>query len=129
MKKIKILLSSRPKLLSEVIRNMIEHQPDMIVVGEVIDPLQLLNAVKKTIVDVIIITPLKANGEPKICSMLLSEFPLLIIVTQSVNADRVYLYQSGVPKQHFDQASSQSILMVIRESIANNRQLVNGSKS
>ena len=36
MKIIKVLLSSRPKLLSEVIRNMIEHQADMQVVGEVL---------------------------------------------------------------------------------------------
>ena len=121
MKKIKILLSSRPKLLSEVIRNLIEHQPDMVVIGEVLDPLQLLNATRQTVVDVVIITPLGANGEPKICHLLLSEFPLLIIVTQSVNADSVYLYQSGLPKQRFDQPAGQSILAVIRESIAGNR--------
>jgi len=36
MKKIKVLLSSQPKLYAEVIRNLIAHQPDMEVVGELL---------------------------------------------------------------------------------------------
>jgi DNA-binding NarL/FixJ family response regulator len=117
MKKIKVLLSSRPKLLSEVIRNIIEHQPDMEVVGEVLDPLQLLSASRQTAVDVVIITPLKANGEPKICRHLLAEHPLLKIVTQSAKGEAAYLYQSGVGKQRIDEPSGQSILGVIREAV------------
>ena len=52
MKKIKELLASRPKLLSEVIQNMIAHQPHKIMVGDVIDPIKLLHATRKTSVDV-----------------------------------------------------------------------------
>jgi DNA-binding NarL/FixJ family response regulator len=117
MKKIKVLLSSRPKLLSEVIRNMIEHQPDMEVVGEVLDPLQLLRASRQTVVDVVIITPLKANGEPKICHLLLAEHPRLKIVTQSAEGEAAYLYQSGVHKQRIDEPSGQSLLGAIREAL------------
>lgn len=36
--KIKVLLASRPKLLSEVIRYLVSRQPDMEVVSEVLDP-------------------------------------------------------------------------------------------
>jgi len=114
MKKLKVLLSSRPKLLSEVIRYMIEHQPDMEVVGEVLDPLQLVNFSRKTVVDAIIITPLKANGEPKICHLLLAEHPLLIIVTQSSKGEAAYLYQSGMDKQRIEEPSGESILGIIR---------------
>ena len=117
MEKIKVLLSSRPKLLSEVIRYLIEHQPDMEVVGEVLDPLQLLTVSRKTVVDVVIITPLKANGEPKICHQLLAEHPLLIIVTQSSKGDVAYLYQSGMDKQRIDEPSGPSILIAIRASL------------
>ena len=60
MSKINVMFSSRPKLLSEVIRNLIEHQPDMQVVGEVVDPIELIFALRETSVDVVIITPLKA---------------------------------------------------------------------
>jgi len=104
-------------LLSEVIRNMIEHQPDMEVVGEVLDPLQLLRASRQTPVDVVIITPIKANGEPKICQLLLAENPLLRIVTQSEKGEVAYMYQSGVNKKRIDEPSGQSILNAIREAL------------
>jgi DNA-binding NarL/FixJ family response regulator len=118
MKKIKVLLSSRPKLLSEVIRFLIEHQPDMEIVGEVLDPLQLLHASRKAAVDVVIITPLKANGEPKICHLLLAEHPQLKIVTQSANGEAAYLYQAGVDKKRIEEPSGHSILGVIREALS-----------
>jgi DNA-binding NarL/FixJ family response regulator len=104
-------------LLSEVIRNMIEHQPDMIVVGEVIDPLQLLLTFRQSPVDVVIITPLKANGVPKICQLLLVEYPLLKIVTQLVEGENIYLYQSSTPKLRIDGPSAESILMAIRKTL------------
>jgi len=46
--KIKVLLASRPKLLSEVIRYLVASQADMEVMGEVLNPIELLLAVKAT---------------------------------------------------------------------------------
>jgi DNA-binding NarL/FixJ family response regulator len=117
MEKIKILLSSRPKLLSEVIRNLIEHQPDMEMVGEVIDPLELFEAIRLIIVDVVIVTPLKANGEPKLCRHLLTEYPVLLIVTQSAIGEAAHLYRSGAKKKRIDDASGDIILSAIREAM------------
>ena len=115
MKLIKVLLSSRPKLFSEVIRNMIEHQPDMEVVGEIIDPVQLLLAVRTTLVHVVIVTPLESSGEPKICRHLLAEYPELKVVTLSADGQAAYLYQTDVARLQIDEPSAQSILSAIRE--------------
>ena len=117
MKKIKVLLSSRPKLLSEVIRNLVEHQPDMEVVGEVIDPIEILRAARATLVDAVIVTPLAANGEPKICRYLLVEYPTLKVVTLSAKGEAAYLYQSTAPRLRIDEPSGQSILDAIREAV------------
>jgi hypothetical protein len=117
MQKIKVMLASRPKMLSAIIRNMIDHQPDMIMVGDVIDPIKLLFAIKETPVDVVIVTPLKANGEPKICSHLLLEYPSLKIFTLPANGEAAYLYQSGAPKMRIDDPSGQELLSVIREAL------------
>lgn len=114
MEKIKVFLSSRPTLLSEVIRSLVDHQPDMEVVGEVLDPLQLLRATASTPVDAVIITPLKANGEPRICHQLLGEHPCLKIVTLSAEGDAAYLYQAGAPKQRIEDPSGETILDVLR---------------
>ena len=119
MEKIRLLLSSRPKLLSEVIRNIIERQPDMKIVGEVLDPLQLLRVSQETPVDAVIITPLKANGEPKICHQLLKDHPRLKIVTLSVRGEVAYLYQTGLPRLCIDEPSGQSILRTIRQAFQN----------
>ncbi len=114
MKKIKVLLASRPRMLSDVVRYLIECQPDMIVVSEVLDPLDLLLAVKATSADVVIVTPLPANGEPHICVLLLTKYPLLIIVTQSAKGEAAYLYRSGQSKKRVE-SSAQSVLDAIRE--------------
>jgi DNA-binding NarL/FixJ family response regulator len=117
MRKIKIMLASRPQMISEIIRNIIERQPDMMMVGDVIDPIRLLFAIRETPVDVVIVTPLKANGEPKICSHLLAEHPRLKVVTLSAKGEAAYLYQSGVPKLRIDEPCGQSILGAIRKAL------------
>ena len=108
-KRIKVLLASRPKFLSEVIRNMIAHQPDMIMVGDVIDPIKLLHAARRTSVDMVIVTPLKANGMPNMCSRMLAEHPRLKIVTLSSKGEAAYLYHSGAGKQRSEELSGQLI--------------------
>jgi DNA-binding NarL/FixJ family response regulator len=96
---------------------MIEHQPDMLMIGDVIDPIKLLFAAKETSVDVVIVTPLKANGEPKICSHLLAEHPQIKVVTLSAKGETAYLYQSGVPKLRIDEPSANTIINIIRNSL------------
>jgi len=116
MHKINVMFSSRPKLLSEVIRNLIERQPDMKVVGEVVNPLELIFALRETPVDVVIITPLKANGEPRICIQLLKEHPRLRILILTEESEAVYIFQSGSPRKRIERPSEQIIIDVIRES-------------
>jgi len=115
--KIKVLLASRPKLLSEVIRYMVERQADMEVMGEVLDPIELLLAVKATGAGVVIVTPLEANGEPHICIQLLAKYPQLKIVTLSAKGEAAYLYESGSHKKRIDEPSEPSLLGAIREAM------------
>lgn len=114
MPKINIMLSSRPRLLADVMRNLIERQSDMIIVGDVIDPIELLFALQKTTADVVIITPLKANGYPKICTQLLKKYPQLRILILTVESEAVFIYQSGLPRERIEKPSEQVILDAIR---------------
>ena len=117
MQKIKILLASRPKMLSDVMRNMVERQPDMEVVGEVLDPIELMLEVKAAKVDTVIVTPLESEREPRICRLLLEEHPHLIIVTLPAKGETAYLYRSGRARMRVDEPSEQSILGAVRESL------------
>ncbi|MBN1479879.1 hypothetical protein EH223_18385 [candidate division KSB1 bacterium] len=96
---------------------MVEHQADMEVVGEVLDPIELLEVVKVLSVDVVIITPLKVNGEPRICYQLLQEHPMLKIVILSAEGEAAFLYQSAAAKIRIDEPSHLAIFGAIRKSI------------
>lgn len=117
MQKIKVMLASRPKIISDVIRNMIESQPDMTLLGEVIDPIQLIVATSEREVDVVIVTPLRAKSEPIICRRLLEEHPNLKVVVLMAKGDAAYLYQSGADKKLIEDPGAESILEVIRDSV------------
>lgn len=117
MAKINVMFSSRPKLLSDIIHNLINRQPDMEVVGEVIDPIELIFALRVMPVDVVIITPLKANGNPRICSQLLKEHPQLRILILTVESETVFIYQSGSRRKRIERPSERSILNAIRKSM------------
>ncbi len=113
MPKINVMLSSRPKLLSDVMHNLIKRQPEMKLVAEVIDPIELIFALRITSADVVIITPLKANGNPKICGQLLKEHPRLKILILTQESERVYVYQSGFDRMRIEKPSEQTILDII----------------
>jgi len=102
-------------MLSEVVRNMIERQPDMELVGEVLDPIELLIAATSTPVDVVIVTPLDSDKEPRICRHLLAGHPLLKIVALSAKGEAAFLYESGAGKKSIDEPCEESILGAIRE--------------
>lgn len=118
MENIKVLMSSRPKLLSEVIQNLVMRQQDMEVVGEVLDPNVLMLHLRKYSVDVIIMTPLKGNGEPEICQRLLAEHPEIIIVTQSADGGWAYLYQANQTELRLPDSSGEAILIAIRQALS-----------
>ncbi len=79
MTKIRVLLANRPRLMREVVREIIERQDDMEVVGEVLDPLDILMAVREAEVDAVILA-LKGSEDTGLCSHLLAEYPDLTIV-------------------------------------------------
>ncbi len=117
MQKIKVLPASRPKMLSDVIKNLVACQPDMQVAGEVLDPIKLLIAVRATHVDAVIVTPLESDGESRICRHLLAEHPHLTIVTLSARGRTACLYEAASHKKRIDEPSGQTILDAIRRSL------------
>ena len=104
-------------MLAEVINNMVEHQPDMEVVGVVLDPIELLIAARIMPVDVVIITLDKVNGKPRICYRLLEEHPLLKIIILSAEGKAAFLYQSDSPNMHINEPTEQAIFGAIRNSM------------
>lgn len=106
-----------------MIRSMIEHQSDMEVVCEVLDPIELLTTTRLQPADVVIITPLKMNGNPRICKHLLEEHPFLKIVVLSANGEAGHLYQVGAPSIRIDNPSEEAILSAMRTAVQQTNRL------
>lgn len=90
MKKIKILLANHPRMMREVVRKMIDAQPDMEVVGEVLDPLDILVGVRDTQADAVILD-LEDSEESELTSHLLVEYPNLTIVGVAPNGKTAFV--------------------------------------
>ena len=114
MKKIKILLANRPRMMREVVRKMIDVQPDMEVVGEVPDPVELLVAVKETEADAVILD-LEDSEEPGTASHLLAAYPDLTILGLAANGKKAFVRPR---RQEILDPTGAKILNALRHAIA-----------
>lgn len=115
MQKITVLFAIQPRMLSEVVRGIVERQPDMDGVGEVSDPSSLRVAIQSTGAQVVIMKAADAEREPGICRDLLAEYPQLKIMVLSVAGDTAFLYELGARPQHMNDVGEEAILSAIRE--------------
>ena len=115
MHKIKVLLAIRPRMLSAVVRHLVERQPDMAVMSGASDPIELGSAIRATEAEVVILTPADADREPEVCRHLWAQSPQLTILTLSATGDTALVYASGAPQKRLDDVSEASLLSAIRE--------------
>ena len=113
MKKIKILLANRPRMLREVVRKMIEAQPDMEVVGEVLEPVDLHVAVRDTQADAVILD-LEDSEEPGLTSHLLAAYPDLTILGLAANGKTAFVRPR---RQEILDPTGANILSALRHAI------------
>ncbi len=115
--KLKILLANRPKMLRELLRELIGGQGDMQVVGEALDPLEILYAVRKTEADVVV-TTLPATGEPAITSHLLAEYPDVLVLALAPDGGRAVLYRQVLLKEKLQSTNNSVLLSTLRQASA-----------
>jgi len=113
VKKIKIVLANRPRMMREVVKQMIDSQPDMEVVGEVLDPVDLLVAVRDTQADAVILD-LEDSKEPGLTSHLLAEYPNLTILGLAANGKTAFIRPR---RQEILDPTGAKILTALREAI------------
>jgi DNA-binding NarL/FixJ family response regulator len=92
MKKISVLLANRPRMVRGLVREMIERQPDMEVVGEVLDPLDVISAAQETEADIVVIAI--NNGEAQeLRRRLLVQCPNVAILALSLSGGTAFIEQ------------------------------------
>jgi len=117
MKTIKILLAnSRPRIMREVMRQLIGQQPDMEVVAEVLDLSALARVVSETEVDAIIIA-LEDSEALRLASELLAEHPKVTILALAARSDAAFIEQARFGRRDIVDPSATTILRALREAI------------
>jgi DNA-binding NarL/FixJ family response regulator len=122
LEKIRILLEDTPCVLVAQLKNLIECQADMEVVGEVATPIELLLAVPETRAQVVILASGMSEEQPGVASHLLSEYPDVLIVCVSSATKGGSLYQRRLLKKDLPGASVEQILAAIRSAAAETEQ-------
>jgi DNA-binding NarL/FixJ family response regulator len=76
----RILVTSVPRLLRELLRNLIAEEPDLEVVGDAVDPVDVLIATGQTQADVVLLTWPPSGEMPATCTRLLGAYPDLLVI-------------------------------------------------
>ena len=114
MKRIGVVIANRPET---AIRDLIELQDDMEIVGEALESFELLMMVKETQADAVILSA--ASDVPGLCSHLLGEYPSLTIVVLGAVGTSTRVEQLCPSRWDITDPSNESALAALRAAIRN----------
>lgn len=116
MRKIRILLANRPRMARLLVREMIERQPDMEVVREVLDPLSVVSAAQETEADVVVIA-INNNDSQELRRHLLAQCPNVVILAFSLSGDTAFIEQLRPQRKEMVDPSEVTILRALRHAV------------
>lgn len=116
MNTIRVLLAVDSPMLRELLKDRIQPQRDIEVVGEAADPVDLLLAVHATQADVVIHT-WPESTTPGICSHLLAEYPGLLVIGIPPNENRAYACHQAISTTRLPTAGLEEMLAEIRQTV------------
>ncbi len=117
MNTIRVLLAVDSPMLRELLKDRIQPQRDIEVVGEAADPVDLLLAVRATDADVVIHTWPESTEAPGICSHLLTEYAGLLVIGIPPDEDRAYACHQAISTTRLPTAGLEEMLAEIRQTV------------
>lgn len=110
---VRVLLANLSGVVAQLVAQLIQQQPDMVLVGPVHGDMELLMAVGDG-ADVVVLGTTHTDEPPGICSHLLCEFPFLRILLLKSSGDTATLYWLGLRNQRLKTVTDTSLLTTIR---------------
>ena len=117
MRKIRVLLANRPRMVRALVRDMIERQPDMEVVGEVLDPLDVISAVQETAADIVVVAINNNSEAQELRRRLLAQCPSVAILALSLSGDTAFIEQLRPQRREMVDPSEATILRALRQAV------------
>jgi len=118
MNKIRVLLANHPMMVPETIRQLVEEQEDMEVVGDCRGPMKILQETGHTKADAVILTQ-EGTDEPGLCSQLLAVYPDLTIVGVTSDMQMAFTQQLCSHRRNTPNAEERDIIQMIRTTVRN----------
>src|SRR5262245_49126703 len=104
-----------PGALHNLLQDVIQRQKNMLIVGEAFDPIDLLLTVNETDADVVIMGHPQADRMPGICTHLLAEFPILLILIVSTIDQRAFLYERKITQEEVSYTIPEDLIARVNE--------------
>ena len=114
MRTTRIILAIDPKILRQMLKGLIERQPDFEVVGEVNNPVDMLLAVGRTQANVVVHAWPESERMPEICTHLLSEYPDLLIIGICPGSEKVFTCRQTIEVTPAATSSIDDMISVMR---------------
>ncbi len=112
---VKILLVDVPEDLRGLLEEVIDRHQHMEVIGEAFDPIDLLVTVNETEADVVIMGHPDAENMPGICTHLLTEFPILLLLIISTIDQRAFLYERKIRQEEVSYTLPEDLITRVHE--------------
>jgi len=115
-RQIRVLVANRPKLMREIIIETFADQPDIIVVGEVAEDVEIIGRVEETHPDFLFIAMDDPNERPAVCDAILRLYPEVSIIAVSPHTNSSVRYWASF-SIHSDvmESSEEAILGAMRQ--------------
>jgi len=121
-KAIRVLVANRPRLLRETLLTTFADQPDIEIVGEVAEDSEIMECVKKTLPNFVVIALDQPGRRPSVCDDLLREHPEVRIIAVAPAKNYIVYYWASLDIHSSDvEASEEGMLSALRGTMATDR--------
>lgn len=121
VKAIRVLVANRPRLMRETILTTFADQPDIEIVGEVAEDSEIIECVKRTLPNFVVIALDQPGRRPPVCDDLLREHPEVRIIAVAPAKNYIVYYWASLDIHSSNiEASEEGMLNALRSNMVTN---------
>ena len=115
MKTIRVLVANRPRLIRELVMATISDQPDIEIVGEVLEESEIEGAVDKSCPDFLIVALEETDRMSQICQLVMQHHPEMRVIAIAPDRNSSMFYWASLRIQSNQiEASEAGVLGALR---------------